>query len=341
VKKSPWRKRAVFSLAAVLGGLVVALLAGEGAVRALGYTPFRPTYRDIRVEPGGKYQAPDPVLGYRHLPGKFKITFPDGHSWTATHLPNTLRITRPLDSYAQPTGLEQIWLFGCSLVHGWGVDDHETLGWQMQLRLPRHEVVNFGVGGYGTWQSYLQFREALKERAAPRWVVPVYASLHDERNTRSRNWRRATYEFARFGTTAQPYVRLGKDGELEERFDRGTYRGFFLLRHSALANFLDLAYGKAEEKALRSREVSEKIIERFAAEARAHGSRFALAVLNRDPGARAMLAWAGERGIPAVDISVDMTRPENRVAYDGHPSAAANRRSSRLLSEFLRQMDGD
>lgn len=334
-----WSRKASFALITIAGSLALATLAAELIVRAMGYTPFRPEEYAIRVEPGGVYQSADPLLGYRHLPGTFRFTFPDGHTWTATHLDDTLRITRPLQTYGEPTGKEQIWLFGCSLLHGWGVDDHQTLGWQLQRLMPGYEIVNFGVGGYGTWQSYEQYREALGQRPVPRYTVLVYAGIHDERNTRTRNWRRATYQFDRFGTTAQPYVRFGPDGELVEHFDDASYRGFFLLRHSALANFLDLALGKAEEKALRSHEVSERIVDLFAEAARNAGSRFVLAGINATPPTRSMIAYARERGIPSVDISVDMTKPENRVAWDGHPSAAANILSSRTLAEFLEGSD--
>jgi hypothetical protein len=170
--------------------------------------------------------------------------------------------------------------------------------------------------------------------------VLAYGDFHDERNTRLRSWRRANSEYQRFGTTAQPFVRFGSDGRLVQRFDDATYRDLFLIRHSALLNRLDVAWSLVEDRFVRSHEVSRVLIEEFDREARGHGAAFVLGGIIATGGTREMLDWAGRRGIPATDLSVDLSAPGNAMAFDGHPSARANRAFARKLHAFLTGPDG-
>ncbi len=329
-------RRGVLALASV----AVAFAVVEIGARAAGLRPHRPVEWDIRVEPGGRYQVAHPTLGYAPRPGRFTIHFGDGHAWRATHLPDATRITRPLETYPSAAALPQIWIFGCSFAHGWGLDDEETFAWRLQELLPGQEVRNFGVGGYGTLQSLLQLREALGRGPAPAVAVLAYGDFHDERNTRLRSWRRANSEYRRFGTTAQPYVRLDSDGRLVQRFDDATYGDLFLIRHSAILNRLDAAWSLLEDRFVRSHEVSRLLIGELDREARAHGAVFVLGGIIASEPTREMLDWAGRRGIRAADLSVDLSAPGNAMRFDGHPSARANREFARKLHAALTQPGG-
>jgi hypothetical protein len=336
--RSPNRRRVLFGLTALTISIVVSLSLAEVAARLLGYRPYeRPNY-DIRIEPGGKYQARDPVLGYRHLPGQFNVTLPNGDTWQVTHLEDTLRITQPLEDYANAPDREGIWLFGCSFVHGWGLNDSETLGWLLQELQPNYEIVNFGVGGYGTWQMYLQYIEALEVRGEPKAAILLYASFHDERTTRSRNWRRATYDYDHLGPTAQPYLRLGDDDELKRHFDHAGYREFFLLRSSALMNLIDITYSQAEHKYLRSHRVAELVVEDFAEQSEQRGVHFVIVGLDRTSGTRSMLAFAEDLGITTYDGSANPRDPRNRIRFDPHPSGYANQQRARVLSRGINRL---
>jgi hypothetical protein len=179
--------------------------------------PFQPEAVQLRVEPGGRRQETDPELGYHHSPAAFRITFDNGDAWTATHRPDTLRITRPPEAPV-PSG-PGIWIFGCSFVHGWGLDDADTFPWKASALLLDRDVRNYGVGGYGTLQSLLQFRRALASGPAPAAAMLVHAGFHDGRDTRFRSWRKATLAYERFGSTARPFARLDRDGALAYGFD--------------------------------------------------------------------------------------------------------------------------
>jgi hypothetical protein len=58
-----------------------------------------------------------------------------------------------------PEGVTRIAAFGDSFVYGTEVADHETWASLMERMDPRLEVLNYGVGGYGTDQAYLRYVE--------------------------------------------------------------------------------------------------------------------------------------------------------------------------------------
>ena len=324
-----------FAVAAILIGLAVAVLAGEALARAVWGAPEPPTL-DIIVEPGGKTQVPDPLLGFRPIPGSYTVLFDHRYRWRITNLPDTTRITRPLEAYSVQPRSSGIWVFGCSFVQGWGLDDAETLPWKLQERFPDHDVVNFGVGGYGTLQSLRQFRQALRERPPPRAVILAYADFHDERNTRTARWRDANVSYARFGSTAQPYARLDGSNRLRIEYSDGAVPSLWLRSRSTLFKQAATGFGRIADLRLRSHRVSELLIEQFAQESRNHGAQFVLAGIWPSDLTRATIRQFSAWGIPSVDISADPGDTANWIPYDGHPSAVANDHHAGRLEPILR-----
>ena len=313
--------------------IILFVSAAEVALRLKGYEPLHGPEVAVRVEPGGKLYQPHPTLGYTHIPGKFTVFFWDT-SYTATHLPNTLRVTHPIETYSDSQNKEEVWIFGCSFTHGWGLQDDETYPWLLQQRFPEYEIVNFGVGGYGSIHSLIQFREALKLKT-PRVAVLAYANFHDERNTFSRQRQKWVITGRSLGPIAQPYARFDGSGNLQYKFAAVPYSEFPLMRYSALINFLETKYDQLEINLLHSHDVSKALVLEMATLAKEHQVKFIVAGIFASPGTRDMLNFAQAHGIANVDISVDLKVPANRLV-DEHPSAIANRQFADKLETFLR-----
>lgn len=95
----------------------------------------------------------DPVLGWSIRPD---VTAEwEGHTYTS----NSIGI-RSLREYelAVPAGVTRIASFGPSFTHGDEVQGHETWQAQMEQARPDLEVMNWGVGGYGTDQAFLRYQ---------------------------------------------------------------------------------------------------------------------------------------------------------------------------------------
>ena len=135
-------RRWLFATAAVLLSLISALAIAEVAARAYGHRPRLPA---TRPEPG--FHVPDPVLGWKPVPGHYRL---GPYSPGGVPADVTIRSDGSRESGGgAAAGRPQVVLVGCSFTMGWAVSDDETWGWRLQELRPDLEVVNRGVGGYG------------------------------------------------------------------------------------------------------------------------------------------------------------------------------------------------
>lgn len=126
------------------GAVLVALLACELVLRALGvgYTVYVWT---------------DPVVGVAHIPGVKSRSRTEDGSWVTI---NSDGLRGPEAVLEPPPGSFRIALLGDSFIEGFEVPYSKTVGEVLERRLADLrdtpvEVLNFGVGGYGTTQELL------------------------------------------------------------------------------------------------------------------------------------------------------------------------------------------
>ncbi len=340
ILRAYWRKwsgKYLLNLCVCVLSIAVSLGAAEIFLRVKGFKPARQSGKRVVVEPGGRLAVIHPVLGYSMLPGQFKAILPSGYSFVMTHLPNTLRITHPLGTYPPAVSKKEIWIFGCSFTYGWSLNDQDTYCWKLQEKLPDYEVVNSGVIGYGTLQSMIQCREALKAaKVKPAVVVYAYASFHDVRNTFLRRRRQAVGKNNELGPFRQPFARMSKQGDLIYSMTDVVYRDVPLARYLALMQLINERYNDLEERCIPSHEISKRIVLDFASMVKREGIEFVVAGIDTD--SAGMLAWLTRQGIKTVDIAVDLSKQENRNwPYDSHPNARANAQYARQLGDFLKR----
>jgi hypothetical protein len=314
------------------------ILLSEVIFRFKGIKPWQKDDLGIQVTPGGSFFAKHPTLGYTHLSGNFTITLKDGYSFRVTHLLNTLRVTHPLQTYAKNNKNREVWIFGCSFTHGWSLNDQETYPWLLQKKFPQYEVVNFGVSGYGTIHSLIQFQKALSSGKIPEIVILTYASFHDERYIFSRNRRKYIVPWTKLGPLYQPYARLSQNGKLNYYFDVVGYREFPLMRYSALIHFIEIMYNKYEDLLYQSHQVTKALTLEFARIAHKNNIILVVAGITLDSQTSYLLSFIKENGMMAVDISVDLNNKENtNFPHDNHPSASANKKYADKLEKYLRR----
>jgi lysophospholipase L1-like esterase len=332
------RKHVVFSLIYLVVLATVMGVVAELLVRLHGIEPWSVPDLPIHVTPGGRFYATHPELGYTHLPGAFVVTLPDGYAFTVTHLPNTLRVTHPLTTYAHARPTPEIWLFGCSFTHGWSLKDEETYPWALQERLPAYEVVNYGVGGYGTIHALLQLREALHTRPPPVVAIYAYAGFHDERNTFLRRRRKGVALWNGLGPLTQPYARLTGNETLRSAFAAVEYWEWPLMRSSALIHFLEMTYNHVEERVARSHEVSKRLLLEMASLARQAQVSLVVAGIMDDEPTHDMLTFVRDHGLAAVDLASELTADAywNLPHDGGHPSPLATIKYAERLEAFIR-----
>jgi len=329
-------KRVSINVLCFLSSVLIVLILGELILRTQGHQPWEIEKLNIRVEPGGKFAKKHSKLGYIHFPGHFKVILKDNYSFTVTHGADSLRLTEPFRTDIIEKERKEIWVFGCSYTHGWSLNDDETYPWLLQKEFPKYKIVNFGVGGYGTLQSLIQFREALKTRRKPAMVIVAYAAFHDIRNTFLRIRQQSIVPFNKLGPLIQPYGRFDRNGKLNYYMADVEYREFPLMRYSAFVHLLEKQFNKIEMHFSKSHKVSRAIMEDFYTLASKNNIQFVVAGI--DLRSDKMLEHLDELGVSAVNISVDKKMKQyNNLPHDPHPSAEANRVYARKLSTYLKE----
>lgn len=136
--------RLATNLALVIVAVLAALLVCELVLRALGigYTVYVWT---------------DPVTGVSHIPGVKSRTRAEGGSWISI---NRDGMRGPDAELAAAPNTYRIALLGDSFIEAFEVRYRQTVGEVIERRLSALrgtpvEVLNFGVGGYGTTQELL------------------------------------------------------------------------------------------------------------------------------------------------------------------------------------------
>lgn len=318
-KLRQWQK---IALALLL--LFLSLTLSELSLRERGYGPLGAVQQEYRsIEPGGRFIELNSSVGYSLIPGAFKITFMDGHAFNATHSADRLRITHPPNESAIEK--DEIWILGDSFTYGWELNDDQTFPWLLQKTFSKFDVVNFGIPGSGTVQSYLQFQDAVKHRKKPLAVVIAYASFHDERNTLARNWRKYFPVPVNNGPNALylPYARVDNQGHAVYDTMKLEYREFPFVRTLALANLVDNVYNiQVDARLQNSHRVSQAIIKDFFNLAKQNDIRCILAGIYPDELTRDMLHYGNGLGMETVDLSVPID--ESTYFPDAHPRPNAN-----------------
>ena len=134
-------------LALGLSAIIVSLIAIEGALRLTGHEPRRDP-----VNVGfGSWAEPDSELGWVNRPGSWKSAEPG-------QVPMTFEADgrRHDPAGKKPGNIPRILVVGCSFTQGYGVADDQTYSHFINRSLSSAELVNFGTGAYGSYQSRLR-----------------------------------------------------------------------------------------------------------------------------------------------------------------------------------------
>ena len=320
----PRRRRYLREVALEFGKLAICLVLAELALRFAGY--------DSNPTRGGVHPGiiGDPVVGWRYKPGRYLFsdatTIPP-RQFAATYLENG---TRDAGGSGRGTPLA---LFGCSFMDGYGLDDRETIAWKLQEHLPRYDVRNYGVSGYGTYSALLRMREVGRELKGRADAVMLYgfADFHSSRNIKN--------------PTVQKWWENINDGEhikggypICEDTGCSVWRGSPInewWRRSRLLSLVGNAWDAV--LALWQRDVTERVTDRLLVqmkeEAAGRTERLIIAPVTRIS-ARWREFFARNRFEVVECVSSEMSNPEYLQA-DNHPNDRWATRYADCLARYL------
>jgi lysophospholipase L1-like esterase len=184
------------NIAVVLTATLVGLGLAEAGLRLFA--------GDLAKEPvtGNQYvfYRYDPELGWANAPG-VRGTFERGEFSYEISI-NTHALRGPEIAAKKPVGVRRIAVQGDSFTWGIGASESELFTTLLARSLPKSEVLNFGVSGYGPVQYLLQAREVLA--MDPDVVVIAFCLGNDFADNVF--WQRYRYY--------KPFARLDESGEL-------------------------------------------------------------------------------------------------------------------------------
>jgi hypothetical protein len=231
-------------------------------------------------------------------------------------------------------------LIGGSFAQGWAVSDADTYAWRMSEAFPEVEWLNYGTGGYGTYQSLLALRRHLA-RADARTALVIYGFIdhHEGRNVASPAWLRGLARSAEKFAVHLPYVTLDPEGGIREH-PPSAYPDWPAKRRSALFALLEerLYAARTSWRKTQARDATRALLREIRREARAHGARLLVVVLTKSPPRKreSYRQFFEREGFGAIEC----WHPEQNkmlVPGYGHPNARANRHWAECTENAIRR----
>jgi hypothetical protein len=219
------KSRAALVRATLLVVLVLAFGIGEGMARLAGVHVFK-----VQQTAYIGWAKPDPILGWRNNPGTYSADEPP-HD-LMRFLPDGSRASGTPPGDSGPVAL----FIGSSWTEGYGLPDDKVFTSLLQKRFPDLRIMNFGVPGYGTYQTLLLLRELIEQKHIhPAAIVYGYLPSDAERNVLTFGMLDA---FRAFGGQrfALPHAEM-RNGELRY-FPPFVVPDWPLEEHSALITLL-------------------------------------------------------------------------------------------------------
>ncbi|HXA46449.1 MAG TPA: SGNH/GDSL hydrolase family protein [Burkholderiaceae bacterium] len=215
------------ALTLLLFSVGITLLLGEGVVRLLGDTP-KSLPKVSHLE--GSWATIDQQFGWVNNPGGH-ASFEPGTKMMNFEADHTRRVVGPLKE-----GAPELLLIGCSFTQGYGLEDQQTFASQLDQQLPSMKVVNFGTGGYSTYQSLLRLRQELQSGKDIRYVIYPFIDAHLVRNVSDASWIMAL-DLLDGSNFVPPYVRSQGNGikeiagHVEQNWPLETHSALVYLLH--------------------------------------------------------------------------------------------------------------
>jgi hypothetical protein len=321
--------RTLRRLAIALASLFVILILGEIGLRVAGFEP----------DSGARLQRPwsveDPELGWINRAGTHPSTEPG--EVLMTFREDGRRAAGPLERLAGQVK-QTVVVVGCSFTQGYGVRDDQTFAWLLDAAHPNVAFLNYGTGGYGTYQSMLAMVRAFEAReTAPKAVVYGFVPFHASRNVQTVDY---LMSLRSAGVTRRiaPHVRL-EDGQLVPSAP-GLMTKLPLARHSALValiyrRYLQVTFG---DRMAQAETATMALISRMRDLCDQNGSKLVVAILDDESGGVDYRDLFSRSRIDFVDCAnPDWPSEALRVGGVGHPNEVLHAEWAERIGRHLKE----
>ncbi|MGE0269465.1 MAG: hypothetical protein AB7S78_13530 [Candidatus Omnitrophota bacterium] len=313
---------AVIGIAVIIFFLCVEFFMGSKFFKNPGEGPFR----ELNMI------ALDDTLGWRLRSGSYDVFTAEGEKG----IQYTLHELRGRDTGGSDRSAEQsVFFLGGSFVFGQGLDDDETLSWKFQENQPDITVRNYGVMGYGTYQTSLYMKEIIPKTTGARLVIYGLIQEHEERNVAAASWVEDFVLRAHSGKVRFPYIKSvdGMDfhSEIFLGYPYSRAVSKFVMPRLILKAVMQIVSRRRERYKDKVLEFLLLDMDRYCRE---QGVKFSVLILQADAQKYAQYSdFVLSHGINFLQCPL-MTS-EYGLPGDGHPNADMNNQWAECVSKQL------
>ena len=325
------KKKVLFKRITILTSFLLALIFIEFALRITGSNPRQ--FLDV-TKNEVVTNIPDKKLGWIPKEGvhQFKPWSEVGKNTKLTVNNDNSRYTGQIDEKK-----DKIVFLGGSITQGWAVSDDENFPFIIQTKYPNYKVYNYGVGGYGGYQSLLRLEELFKDKENIKFVIYGFINHHEERNIATGKWMYILNYFSKRGLVQVPFASIDKNGQLVKHAPI-EYMKLPLSDYSALTAKIEqkLMYMKSFFRERKLSDVSLKIIKEMKILSEKNGSDFMIVSLEtfQDERDKKYEIFFDKFKIKNVKCLLPIGK-KYIVVGDGHPNELAHNIIANCISKKL------
>jgi len=325
-------KRFVLNTVKLFLSLALGMILSEVLLRVCGFQPWS-YYKTDANEP--TMHEPDAILGWQNKAGSYTVPpyHPSGETIHITFLKNGRRRTG-VNSSVNSAG--ELVLIGDSFTQGWAISDSETYAWKLQKKFPFFHILNYGTGGYGSYQSLLMLERELPSLGHPKFVLYGFIEHSEVRNAAPAWWLELLSRYSRRSHVNVPFATFDAEkGMLRHPPER--YVSLPFRESSAVVTLVENSYMrlKTRKRFVNKRLITEQILLSMNRVSKENNAIFVTVLLDGDRNFKEhYIKFLSENNIQVIDCIYEITN-EMRVPGEGHPNDKMNTLWAKCISDAL------
>ncbi len=323
-------KKLFLIISTLIFSILILFISFEILLRLFGQKPFSFSEKTIEEPQTNEY---DNILGWKPIIGSFKFSpwSPDGKSTELT----TTKFGR-FDLYNDQS-VRKIIFIGGSFTQGFAIDNAQTFSFKLQSKTKKLNIENYGVGGYGTFQSFLKLKQLIKQYDQIKFIFYGYVEHHDLRNIAQDSWLKMLYQYSRRGAIDLPFATLDNENLIQ-----GDLTRYFKIPFSEYSSFIHFVEKKImyfiSKKRYKQRHlVTNTIIKEMSEISNKNGMIFVNLFLNSSiRKVSQMKLFFEKNNIKYLDCNQEKLDEKYIVKNEGHPNEKLHLIWSNCIFEYLK-----
>tara|TARA_B100000686_G_scaffold330520_1_gene392876 strand:+ start:551 stop:1558 length:1008 start_codon:yes stop_codon:yes gene_type:complete len=320
----------IFNFLLVIASVIISLFLIEILCRFSGKTPFQYTKKSSDEPTTNEF---DETLGWKPKLGAFKFK-PWSPVGKVTTLTNTVNGRKDL---INDEGMKKIIFLGGSFTQGFAVDDKETFAYLVEKELAEFNVENYGVGGYGTYQSLLKLENLEKKKIE--FVFYGYVDHHDLRNIAQDSWLKMLMEYSNRGGVKLPYVSLENDDII--RYEPTKFIELPFRKNSALIHLIEkkIMYFNSRSRYKARVAIRNNIINEMNLFSQKNDFNYVTLILNTpNDNLNKIIKFHNDNKIKYLNCNIEKFEDEMIVKNEGHPNSSVHYNWSKCITHYIRMV---